>query len=511
MLSRTSGVLENIIGEHSDLESTQLPSETFRLNDDDIRILNMVGRKSPETPSASRFAHLRRGDSEEIARRRSSCSSDVCARRTSSGGFYTAGHIVPVIRGKLYFTVQSDAQDIALLKTEHPLFCFFSSAHHESYLAYNTELGPVDLGVIVSFCKELQAQQDQYKDVRPLVYFTYDMPGHATNGALLLGCFLMLQHKMSAATVADIFSVIQPSPFEPFLDASGMQEFSLSLFDCFAALEHSIQTNWFSLQSFDLDEFNRLAHPSGGDVSYIGSKFIAFKGPVVDEELRQKREAHQPEVYAEMFSRMGVSAVVRLNEKQMYDAAVFTERGIRHYDVPFKDCTFPSRKVAKLFMDICDEAGLVAVHCKAGLGRTGTVIALWMMKNQGYTAKTAIAWLRMSRPGSVIGPQQSYLEKCELREWIGNWMGKTPADAGSSAVRKERSGEEEGGSLAERFDRECNKRAMVRASSKGKLVERIAVEANQGAVEEGVDMSRTVDGGVAVDASGDESGMRDAR
>ena len=62
------------------------------------------------------------------------------------------------------------------------------------------------------------------------------------------------------------------------------------------------------------------------------------------------------------------------------------------------------------------------MHCRAGLGRTGTLIGLWLMRRAGFTARDAIAWLRIVRPGSVVGPQQEYLCACERRGWE-SWDG----------------------------------------------------------------------------------------
>lgn len=45
----------------------------------------------------------------------------------------------------------------------------------------------------------------------------------------------------------------------------------------------------------------------------------------------------------------------------------------------------------------------------AGLGRTGTLIACYIMKHYRMTAAETIAWVRICRPGSVIGPQQQFL------------------------------------------------------------------------------------------------------
>ncbi len=38
-------------------------------------------------------------------------------------------------------------------------------------------------------------------------------------------------------------------------------------------------------------------------------------------------------------------------------------------------------EVVGRFLDMCDREGRAAVHCRAGLGRTGKLIALWLMKH----------------------------------------------------------------------------------------------------------------------------------
>ncbi|KAJ8963967.1 hypothetical protein NQ314_005226 [Rhamnusium bicolor] len=96
----------------------------------------------------------------------------------------------------------------------------------------------------------------------------------------------------------------------------------------------------------------------------------------------------------------------------------FTQVGIQHFDLIFPDGTTPPKDILLKFLSIAEMApAAIAVHCKAGLGRTGSLIGSYLIKHYRMTAKEAISWMRICRPGSVIGQQQIWLEKIESWLW----------------------------------------------------------------------------------------------
>jgi cell division cycle 14 len=53
----------------------------------------------------------------------------------------------------------------------------------------------------------------------------------------------------------------------------------------------------------------------------------------------------------------------------------FCDGGFEHHELYFPDGSCPTNEIVLRFLDICEsEAGGVAVHCKAGLGRTGAPV-----------------------------------------------------------------------------------------------------------------------------------------
>jgi cell division cycle 14 len=127
-------------------------------------------------------------------------------------------------------------------------------------------------------------------------------------------------------------------------------------------------------------------------------------GPL-DNISKYERRGNTPEDYLQVFKHFNVTRVIRLNEAK-YDKNKFIRNGIDHSDLYFIDGSTPPDNIVHEFLEIAEkESGAMAIHCKAGLGRTGTLIGLYAMKHFKFPAAAFIGWIRIARPGSILGPQ----------------------------------------------------------------------------------------------------------
>jgi atypical dual specificity phosphatase len=109
-------------------------------------------------------------------------------------------------------------------------------------------------------------------------------------------------------------------------------------------------------------------------------------------------------------SRLGITVLINLNERR-HDPDVLAHHGMAQVHLPVPDFTSPTPAQldagVTAIVDALAAGHRLAVHCQAGLGRTGTLLACYLVR-QGMTADEAIARVRAVRPGSIETREQQF-------------------------------------------------------------------------------------------------------
>jgi atypical dual specificity phosphatase len=151
------------------------------------------------------------------------------------------------------------------------------------------------------------------------------------------------------------------------------------------------------------------ARPGGEIGRYSTVPAGATLGEALDDDLRWLRG-------------QGIGAILSLTETAL-PAEALQRHELVTLHLPIDDQTAPTQAELIAALDFIDQQQVagraVLVHCRIGEGRTGSILAAYLIR-QGASAAQALASLRAIRPGAISAPtqQDALATFARQREWI---------------------------------------------------------------------------------------------
>mmetsp|Transcript_27563 Transcript_27563/g.32608 ORF Transcript_27563/g.32608 Transcript_27563/m.32608 type:complete len:425 (+) Transcript_27563:65-1339(+) len=321
------------------------------------------------------------------------------------------------------FSFHNDKVQYVALPTGPPK----SIMSHAHFFCIDTELiywnffldfGPLNLGQLYRFCTRLNRLISEPKlEGKTIYFYSGTHPHNRTNAVTLICSWAIIYLNLSPD---EVFKPFRRSKFAFFHDATPITcTYNLTVYDCLCGLAKALHFKFFDFNKFNVEEYEHYEQVENGDLNWHQEgKWLAFAGPHEKSEMTgDGYRTLTVDDYGPLFQKKGVTMVVRLNKKY-YDERKFLKYGVRVLDLYYLDGSNPPMHILERFLEEVEaNEGGIAVHCKAGLGRTGTCIGAYLMKHYKFTAAEVIGWMRICRPGTVIGPQQQFLAEIEEKMW----------------------------------------------------------------------------------------------